>query len=199
MWASRQRLDRVTSDPAILESFDQVDRRDFLPPKERSSASLDRPVPIGHGQTNSQPSTVARMLALLEVTTGHRVLDVGSGSGWSTALLGHLVGPTGSVTGIELVPELAHQGAANLETYDLPWTAIREATPGVLGDPDNAPFDRILVSAGAKTLPNELVDQLTPTGLLVVPVAGHMTVVRRHPAEPDEITHHGLYRFVPLL
>lgn len=199
MWASRQHLDRVTSDPAILEAFDQVDRRDFLPAERRSSASLDRPLPIGHGQTNSQPSTVAGMLDLLDVTAGHRILDVGSGSGWTTTLLGHLVGPTGSVTGVELVPELAQQGAANLQRYDLPWASIIEATPGVLGDPANAPFDRILVSAGARTLPDELVDQLTPSGIMVVPVAGRMTVVRRHADQPNEIAQHGHYRFVPLL
>ncbi|MEO6988158.1 MAG: protein-L-isoaspartate carboxylmethyltransferase [Aquihabitans sp.] len=195
----RHHLDRVTSNPAILTAFDQVDRRHFLPSAQRSSASLDQPLPIGHGQTNSQPSTVAGMLDMLEVEAGHRVLDVGSGSGWTTALLGHLVGPKGSVIGVELVAELAQQGAENLATYDLPWASIIEATPGVLGDPANAPFDRILVSAGAKTLPDELVDQLTPTGLMVVPVAGRMTIVRRHPGQPDEITHHGQYRFVPLL
>lgn len=199
MSSSRQPWERVTSDRSILAAFERVDRRDFLDPEQRRSAALDRPLPIGHRQTNSQPSTVARMIVHLEAEPGHHVLDVGAGSGWTTALLGQIVGPTGSVTGLELVPELVTEGAANLATYDMAWTSIGQAIEGQLGDPGRAPFDRILVSAEAPTLPEELVDQLSDTGILVVPVAGEMTVVRRRPEGPNEITRHGRYSFVPLL
>ena len=89
-------MDQVTA------AFDATPRRDFLPRGERRRAGHDGPVPIGYGQTNSQPRTVADMLRLLDVHPGERVLHVGTGSGWTTALLAHLVGPTGEVIGVSL-------------------------------------------------------------------------------------------------
>ncbi len=183
---------------AVAEAFDAVPRSGFLPPEARDRAAYDGPVPIGHEQTSSQPRTVAAMLRLLDVHPGQRVLDVGAGSGWTTALLAHLVGPDGTVLGVELVPELAAWGSANLTATAYSWAAIRPATLGVLGLPDAAPFDRILVSADARELPAELVDQLADGGRMVVPVRGTMTLVVRR-GEDREITHHGRYRFVPLL
>ena len=125
------------------------------------------------------------------------MLDVGSGSGWTTALLAHLVGPTGEVLGVELEPELVTFGAANLARTDQPWARIVQATPGVLGVPDHAPYDRILVSAEPAHLPPQLVDQLADGGRLVIPVRGTMTLVTRDGDETTE-TQHGSYRFVPL-
>jgi protein-L-isoaspartate(D-aspartate) O-methyltransferase len=186
--------------PHVDEAFAAVDRADFLLPRDRVDAGYDGPIAIGHGQTNSQPRTVRAMLELLEVETGHRVLDVGSGSGWTTALLAQLVGPSGSVLGVELVPELAERGADNLAGQDTPWASIRPADPDVLGIPSEAPFDRILVSAAARSLPDELVEQLTDDGVMVVPVNAAMTRVRRTGPDPTdvEITTHGSYSFVPL-
>ena len=163
-------------------------------------AGIDEPLAIGLGQTNSQPRTVRAMLQLLEVETGQRVLDVGSGSGWTTALLAHLVGPTGSVLGVELEPDLAAWGAENLGRQQTPWASIRAADPDVLGAPAEAPFDRVLVSAAARHLPDELVEQLTDDGIMVVPVAATMTRVRRTGPDPGnvDITTHGSYSFVPL-
>lgn len=182
----------------IRIAFEQVRREDFLPRKQRRFADLDRPLPIGHGQTNSQPTTVHNMLALLDAQPGQRVLDVGCGSGWTTALLGALVGPTGEVHGVEIVPELATWGRENLRAYDMSWAEISQAAPDVLGLPDRAPFDRIVVSAQTSTLPGELVEQLRVGGVLVVPVAGEMLHVRRADAEP-EVVRHGTYSFVPLI
>ena len=181
-------------------AFDVVDRAEFLRPRDRVVADLDEPLSIGLGQTNSQPRTVRNMLRLLEVETGHRVLDVGSGSGWTTALLAQLVGPTGTVLGVELEPDLATWGAENLGRQDVSWASIRAAAPNVLGIPAEAPFDRILVSASARRLPDELVEQLTDDGIMVVPVGATMTRVRRRgPALGDaDITTHGSYSFVPL-
>ena len=182
---------------AVAAAFAAHPRTGFLPPEVRDQAGYDGPLPIGHGQTNSQPRTVANMLRLLDVAPGMRVLDVGSGSGWSTALLAHLVGATGEVRGVELVPELARWGAANLAATQQPWASIVAATPGVLGLPAHGPFDRILVSAEPDTLPQTLVDQLKDGGAMVIPVAGEMLrVVRR--GDKTEITRHGGYRFVPL-
>ena len=185
-------IDRVSA------AFDAVPREDFLPAAARSRAAYDGPLAIGYGQTNAQPRSVAAMLRLLDVHPGHRVLDVGAGSGWTTALLGHLVGPTGLVIGVELVPELASWGEENVRRASGDWASVRLAKPGVLGVPELAPYERILVSAEPGTIPGELLDQLGDPGRMVLPVAGVMTVVRRAEGE-DQITEHGHYRFVPLL
>jgi protein-L-isoaspartate(D-aspartate) O-methyltransferase len=180
---------------AVARAFEQVPRADFLPRRLRTRAAYDGPLDIGHGQTNSQPRTVADMLRLLAVEPGQRVLDVGSGSGWTTALLAHLVGPTGVVYGVELEPDLVAFGRANIE--GLAQASIRQALPHVLGLPNLAPYDRILVSAEPATLPQELVDQLGSPGRMVIPVAGRMTLVLRDDTGV-RTSEHGLYRFVPL-
>ncbi len=176
-----------------------VPRAGFLPRARRRDAAYDGPLDIGHGQTNSQPRTVADMLRLLAVRPGDRVLDVGAGSGWTTALLAHLTGPTGSVLGVERVPELVRFGAANLERAGMPWARLVAARPGVLGAPDDGPFDRILVSAAPRRLPQGLVDQLADGGVLVIPVGARMTRLVRHVGGSDEVSEHGAYRFVPLV
>jgi protein-L-isoaspartate(D-aspartate) O-methyltransferase len=182
----------------VTDAMLAVPRSGFLPRRSRFRAGFDGPILIGHGQTSSQPRTVAAMLRLLDVRPGHHVLDVGAGSGWTTALLAELTGPTGSVVGVELVPELAEWGAANLAATDHEWASIRVASPGVLGVPGSAPYDRILVSAEADSMPAELVDQLGADGRMVLPVRGTMTLVVRR-GEELEVTEHGAYRFVPLL
>lgn len=175
-----------------------TDRRDFLPPRERRQAAEDRPLPIGGGQTNSQPSTVADMVALLEVQPAMRVLDVGAGSGWTTAILAHLVGPRGEVVGVEIDSRLAHWGATNVQKYAVPWAHVYQARPGVLGWPARAPYDRILVSAQADEVPTELVNQLGPDGVMVVPVTGVLLRLTRDGVQPPRISRHGAYSFVPL-
>jgi protein-L-isoaspartate(D-aspartate) O-methyltransferase len=190
---------RATSaDESVLRAaFEAFPRPGFLPEDERRRATYDGPLPIGRGQTSSQPRTVEAMLRLLEVSPGQRVLDVGAGSGWTTALLAHLVGPTGEVVGVEIEPSLVAFGAANLAATHQPWASIRLAEPKVLGVPEHAPYDRILVSAEPSTLPQQLVDQLGDGGRLVIPVRGTMTLVTRA-AGSTTVTHHGSYRFVPL-
>lgn len=182
----------------IAAAFLAAPRRRFLPSDVRAHAHLDRPLAIGHGQTNSQPSTVAAMLRLLEVGEGMRVLDVGAGSGWTTALLAELVGPTGRVIGTERVPKLADGARAALASGNWPQAEIRLARAGQLGAPEDAPFDRILVSAEATRLPSALVDQLAVGGTMVIPVAGVMLRVVRRAAGPH-VTRHGAYVFVPLI
>jgi protein-L-isoaspartate(D-aspartate) O-methyltransferase len=181
----------------VAEAFAGVPREEFLPPAQRPRAGYDGPLPLGHGQTSSQPSTVEAMLRLLDVRPGHRVLDVGSGSGWTTALLARLTGPTGRVIGVELRPELVDLGTAHLDRAGMPWASIHEAVPGVLGLPDAAPYHRILVSAMARELPQELVAQLHTGGVMVVPVAGTMLRVSASMRDVG-VTRHGSYRFVPL-
>lgn len=178
----------------IAEAMRIQDRRRFLPPEVTADHLLDAPLPIGHGQTNSQPSTVATMLALLDPFPGMRALDVGSGSGWTSAILGELGGRTSEVFAVELVPELVDRSRAAIQQS---WVQVHQAEPGVLGLPTLAPFDRILVSAMADDLPAELVHQLGPGGVMVAPWAGTMHRVRRTESGV-EVTDHGGYRFVPL-
>ena len=181
---------------AVTHAFERVPRSGFLPAGARARAGYDGPLEIGHGQTNSQPRTVADMLALLSVEPGMTVLDVGSGSGWTTALLSVLVGDAGRVYGVERVPDLVEFGRRNI--VDHANASISPAIDGVLGLPSHAPYDRILVSAEPTVLPHELVEQLGPDGRMVIPVAGTMLLVERVADEVITSTH-GYYRFVPLL
>lgn len=183
---------------AVTAAFAATPREWFLPEHLRARAGYDGPLDIGHGQTSSQPRTVAAMLRLLEVREGDRILDVGAGSGWTTALLACLTGPGGRVDGVEVVPELVTFGAANLAATDRPWASIRRAVDGVLGLPEGAPYDRILVSAEARTMPDELVAQLGTGGRMVAPVAGRMLLVTLGD-DGVTVTRHGHYRFVPLV
>ena len=182
----------------VDEAFRAIGRTGFLPAGLRGRARFDGPLDIGHGQTNSQPRTVRDMLLLLQVLPGQRVLDVGSGSGWTTALLAHLTGPGGEVIGVELEPDLVEFGAANLTRTGQPWARIVAAEPGVLGIPEQAPYDRVLVSAAARRLPTELVEQLAPEGRMVIPVAGWMVLAVTDARGRVETSRHGSYRFVPL-
>ena len=189
-------------DARLDEAFAAAPRAAFLPEHRRGSAHLDQALPIGHGATNSQPWTVRYMLARLDALPGHRVLDVGSGSGWTAALLGHLVGPTGSVVGVDIVPELVAMARTHLAALRTPPPApvtIEEAEPGVLGWPAGAPYDRILVSADGRQVPADLGAQLAPGGRMVLPVAHTMVVVQRSfDGELTRVETGDLFTFVPL-
>lgn len=185
-------------DDAVARAMAAVPRARFLPRSVRSRAAVDAPLRIGRGQTNSQPTTVAIMLRLLDVQPGQRVLDVGAGSGWTTALLAHLVGPQGWVIGVERHSSLVESARAALADHSGGNAEIRPATSGSLGAPKDAPFDRILVSAGARTLPDALVEQLAEDAVMVIPVEGRMLRVTRH-AGHTTTTEHGRFSFVPLI
>ncbi|HEY3407078.1 MAG TPA: methyltransferase domain-containing protein [Propionicimonas sp.] len=189
-----------TEHSRVMSAMADIPRRRFLPEDMRKHASLDQPLPIGFGATNSQPWTVQFMLELLRVPVGARVLDVGSGSGWTTALIAHLTGPKGTVTGVEVVPELVAIGRANVAALDLPWARIEPAVPNRLGLPDEAPFDRILVSAEPGDIPTELEAQLAVGGRMVLPASGVMWVVDRdHDGWHREPVTGYRFSFVPLI
>ncbi len=152
-------------------------RGQFLATEVRAQAGLDQPLPIGFGATSSPPSVVQLMLELLSVQPGMKVLEIGSGSGWTTTLLAHLTGPTGAVVGVEIIPELVEQGRANLPSDYRHWAHIERADPHLLGVPRGEPFDRILVSVDPGEIPPDLEAQLAMNGRLVTPAAGVIWVV----------------------
>jgi len=191
MRGERRIADRVQAAMA------SVPRRWFLPDSVQAYAAEDRPLPIGHGQTNSQPTTVARMLTQLDPQPGDTVLDVGCGSGWSTALLAHLVGDPAAVHGVELVPELVTFARQRLDAVGFADAEVTAADPDRLGLPEHAPFAKVLVSAEAAELPQQLVDQVSTDGRMVLPVAGRLLVVDR-PQGRTVVRQLGRYAFVPL-
>ncbi|MGW8565988.1 protein-L-isoaspartate O-methyltransferase family protein [Isoptericola sp. NPDC055881] len=184
---------------AVADALRDVDRRGFLPRRAVRWAAADHPIDIGRGQTCSQPSTVAAMLRLLAVPPGAHVLDVGSGSGWTTALLARLVGPDGAVLGVERHADLAARGAANVRRTGMGWARVVRATPGVLGAPRPGGWDRVLVSAAATHLPGALVDQVARGGRMVIPVRHVMVLVTRDDDGTVRTSEHGTYSFVPLV
>lgn len=138
--------------PRIIEAFRKIKRADFLPKDMEDLAELDEALSIGYGQTISQPLVVAFMLEQLEPKEGEKILDVGSGSGWTAALLAEIVGPKGKVIAIDIVPELVEYGKKNVGKYNFLEKGIVEfiCTDGSRGYQKEAPYDKILVSASAQ-------------------------------------------------
>ena len=157
------------TDERVLQAMSVVPREEFVPPGKCESAYDDRPLPIGYGQTVSQPYMVATMLEFLQVEPEHVVLEVGAGSGYQAALLGQLAAV---VYAVELVPELAARAAAVVARLGYSDVHII-AADGSLGYPEAAPYDRIIVAAAAPSIPPPLVEQLAEGGRLVAPVGGH--------------------------
>jgi len=155
--------------PHIIDAFREVDRKYFVPESFEDHIYIDAPLPIGNNQTISQPSTVAFMLEKLEPGEGDKVLDIGSGSGWTTALLCHIVGEKGSVTGLERMDALVEQGEENLSKLQFGSHCRIQRAGEKLGLPGEQ-FDKILVSASADEIPEELFLQLKIGGILVIPV-----------------------------
>ncbi len=158
--------------PTLINAFRAVDRADFVLPEQWELAYRNYPLPIGEGQTISQPATVALMLELLSVEVGMKVLEVGAGSGYVAALLAKLVGEHGMVFALERLPELAEQAKGNLARYGWPQLKL-VCGDGSRGYSTQAPYDRIIVSAAAAELPDEFKGQLAVGGRLVAPVGGY--------------------------
>jgi len=158
--------------PEIINAFKKIKRRDFVRPEGVGQAEIDAPLGIGFGQTISQPATVAFMLEKLEAKAGEKILDVGCGSGWTTALLAQIVGARGKVYGLDRIRELADFAAGNVDKYNFIKKGIVQIfyTDGYKGLPEFAPFDKILVSAAAEDIPEKLLEQLKIGGHLVIPI-----------------------------
>ena len=181
----------------IIDAFSNIDRIDFVFDPQVLDVYEDYPLQIGYGQTISQPTTVAMMMEMLGVKKGQKILDIGSGSGWTTALLANIVGSSGTVTGVERVSSLVEFGNHNLEKYKFANAKIIQAK-GEIGIP-NEKFDRILVSAAADKFPSELSKQLYTGGKLVIPVRNSIyELTKKEDGELDGVEHYG-FTFVPLI
>lgn len=200
--------------PRLIEAFQKIKRIDFLtaealakaglPNEFKDLAELDEALPIGQNQTISQPLVVAFMLELLQPEAGNKILDVGSGSGWTTALLSEIVGSQGKVIGIEIIPELMKFGQKNAAKYGFVEKGIARfiCADGSLGLNDEAPFDRILVSAAldvAVSLPAAWKKQLKIGGRLVAPIGNSIWLFVKKTEEDFEGKEYPGFVFVPLV
>ncbi|MBU0720335.1 protein-L-isoaspartate O-methyltransferase [bacterium] len=185
------------SSPLVIEAFQNVDRADFVPEGFAPEVYEDYPLHIGEGQTISQPSVVAMMMEMLDVHKAQKILDIGSGSGWTTALLAFMVGENGSVTGLERVRSLVEFGRENLKKYNFAHARILQAGDA-LGLPGES-FERILVSAAAEKFPHALAKQLKIGGKLVIPVGNSIYEVTKNENGALEGVEHYGFTFVPLI
>ncbi len=193
----------VLKTPRIIESFLKNDRAQFVPVNLKDDAYTDTPLSIGHNQTISQPTTVAFMMELLSPQPAQKILDVGFGSGWTTAILASIVGERGRVWGLEINPEIYEFGRANLQRSGFTNIQLLNQS-GWEGLPDYAPFDKILVSAAApKKIPAALKEQLRVGGRLVIPVAGNfgqsILVLRKIDKNKFEQADYPGFIFVPFV
>ena len=157
---------RGIKNPEVLRVMGEMPRHLFVPANVREQAYEDRPVPIGHGQTISQPFIVGFMTELLDVQSSHRILEIGTGSGYQAAILSKLVK---EVFTMEIVPELAQSAEALFRRLGYKNIFVRSGN-GYLGWPEASPFDRIIVTAAPPEIPQVLIDQLKPGGRLLAPV-----------------------------
>ena len=196
--------------PIIIDAFRKIERKDFLLEDSKKLAEVDEALSIGYGQTISQPLVVAFMLELLQPKEGESIMDIGFGSGWTTALLSEIVGKKGKVISIEIVPELAEFGRKNIAKYGFIKKGIvecccRDATNGY---PElKTGFDRILVSASIQGEGGNIIDnvpiawkqQLKIGGRIVVPIDDSIWLFEKiSQDEFKEKEHHG-FTFVPLV
>ena len=194
---SRMMVSEVLRSPQIIDAFRAVDRKYFVSEALLEYTYEDIPLSIGNDQTISQPSTVAFMLEHLAPQEGDKVLDIGSGSGWTTTLLCQLVGKKGSVIGLERVGSLVELGQNNLSKFHFDHCHIEQAGEK-LGLPGEA-FDRILVSASADEIPKELFSQLKVGGILVIPVGQSIFKFKKVSETDIEKEEFYGFVFVPLI
>ncbi|MCX6809228.1 MAG: protein-L-isoaspartate O-methyltransferase [Candidatus Berkelbacteria bacterium] len=190
-------LSGVLKTPSIIEAFKKIDRRNFVLEQFQKEAYNDFPLPIGKGQTISQPTTVAFMLELLEAKQGDKILDVGAGSGWTAALLASIVGAKGQVLTAEIIPELVKLGQSNISKYDFKQLKIVKSDKS-FKNANGMQYDRILVSAAAEKVPQAIAEKLKITGRLVIPVKNSILKIDKGKNSRVECEEFAGFVFVPL-
>ncbi len=185
----------------VIEAFEKIKRSDFLLEDSKDLSEINEALSIGFGQTISQPLVVAFMLELLELKEGEKVLDVGSGSGWTSSLLAEIVGKKGKVVALDIIQELKEFGEKNASKYNFVKKGIIQF---VCADANNgfekeAPFDKILASAAAVKIPDSWKKQLKIGGRIVAPVDSSIwLLIKKSETDFEEKEHPG-FIFVPLL
>jgi protein-L-isoaspartate(D-aspartate) O-methyltransferase len=194
----RQIAARGIRDRRVLAAMEEIPRHHFIPPPYDRAAYDDNPLPIGNGQTISQPYIVALMTELLHPKATDNMLEIGAGSGYQAAVLSRLVR---QLTTIERIPHVASLARENLNSLDISNVIVIEGD-GTLGYPENAPYDGIIITAATPEVPKPLIEQLAEGGSLVAPVGGHdfqeLIVVRKLHGTITRESHGGV-RFVPLI
>jgi len=188
-------LQQVIPDHRVLQAFLQVKREQFVPRQFRGDAYEDHPLPIGHGQTISQPTTALLMTSFLQVREGQKILEIGTGSGYQAAILAEIIGPKGKIITVEFDKTLVTFARKNLQHYKQVQVIHGD---GSLGYPKEAPYDRIIVTAACPTIPDHLLKQLKHDGILLAPVGdlAVQTMTRmKKGQEPESL---GQFVFVPL-
>ena len=194
-----QHLSWEVRDARVIDAMRRVPREEFVPESQRAFAYQDRPLSIGYGQTISQPYIIALMVRALELAPTDKVLELGTGSGYVAAVLGELAE---KVVSVEIVLELAESATSVLSRLGYPNVAVHSVPRTTLGWIDDAPYDAIIVSAGAPSVPHMLVGQLKWGGRLVIPVGSRwqQDLLRiTHLPDGDQVDNLGACYFVPLL
>jgi protein-L-isoaspartate(D-aspartate) O-methyltransferase len=185
----------------LIEAFFNIERKEFLPKELENQSEANIALPIGYGQTISQPLTVAFMLELLDLQPGQKILDIGSGSGWTTALLAYIVKERGKVVALERIKNLMEFGKNNVQKFGFCEKGIVEfyESDGSSGFPAEAPFDRILVSAAAEEIPPALKEQLKIGGKMIIPIDQSLCYLEKKDENNFFEERFSGFEFVPLI
>ncbi len=170
--------EEILNNPALINAFHKIDRKDFvLLEEDEEIYKIDKNLRIGYGQTISEPMVVAFMLELLDLEETHKVLDIGTGSGYTTALISQVIGETGYVFGLEIIPALVSFGKENLKKYEIYNAFISKAGYDI--GIRRKKFDRILISACAQEIPEGLLEQLEDDGKLVMSIKNSIYLIEK--------------------
>lgn len=187
-------------DTRILDAFNKVPREQFIPENLRELAYHDQPLPTLREQSISQPTTIIMMLEALELKPGQNVFEVGAGSGYQAALISHIIGPSGHLTTVDIIPELVQLATQNIASLNLTNVTVLEMNGGE-GYAEKAPYDRIMITCACPTIPKPLIKQLKQGGIIIAPVGDPETqtlVKGTKSGEKLYLEFLGQFRFVPM-